>query len=298
MLDAPTATVLAAALALLGALGGAALALLGVMWRSRHDAQMAEKLTATNVAIENFKAVQTSETTKITSQTNLKVAELTAAMNKGIAELKVGQDLQVEYDKSLRDHRIASYKPLWASLVKLARYPEPVPLPHADVRPFSEALRKWYFEDGGLFMSEETRDKYFDLQDGLRIVLLKRAGSWPTRLSQPLAEHLGRGKHYQVPDAVRQLAEGAAGASEPNVSDDVLLLLIALGSALRTSMAEDVLTRRASLLRGAEEREKPAVSKPPPAAAPAALADSPTRQPPDIADAAREGSPEPGGTAG
>ena len=183
------------------------------------------------------------------------VASTIAVMIKGrkdreIAELKVGQDLLIEYDKDLRMRRIACYEKLLNLMLPLAKYPEPDPLSYSKLSLLSVNLRRWYFEGGGLYMSEETRNKYFDLQDGFKIVIQKRDNRWPqdstlTRLGG-LKKYLQRDK--TSPD-VEEIAESELNMSEDYVPEKVYARLRALGSSVRTSMTEDVLTRSVTYLR-------------------------------------------------
>ena len=77
------------------------------------------------------------------------------------------QRLEVEYDIELRKHRIEAYQALWKILEPLAYYSPPSAVTYAVARDLSQALRSWYFEVGGLFLSEGSREAYFDLQKGL-----------------------------------------------------------------------------------------------------------------------------------
>ncbi len=119
--------------------------------------------------------------------------------------------MRIEYDKDLRSQRISHYKTLWSRTLPLAKYPESPPLayksapparferllrkllPHEDgaedrivdsIESLSISLRDWYFEGGGLFLSESSRDTYFDLQDGLKLMLQKREGRWRPELDE------------------------------------------------------------------------------------------------------------------
>jgi hypothetical protein len=122
---------------------------------------------------------------------------------------KSRKDLEVQYDIKLREERIAAYKELWKELARLAYYAPEKPLTRGVARELSEALRAWYFETGGLLMSVETREPYFDLQRALKAVTESDA-----ELSTPTA------------DALKQL-----------------------GSRLRTATTDDVATRVEPLLR-------------------------------------------------
>jgi hypothetical protein len=84
-----------------------------------------------------------------------------------LALLASRQRLEVEYDIQLRNHRIDAYQALWKILEPLAYYAPPSAVTYAVATDLSQALRTWYFEVGGLFLSEASRDAYFDLQKGL-----------------------------------------------------------------------------------------------------------------------------------
>ena len=124
---------------------------------------------------------------------------------------KITQDLEAEYDRDLRTARIQVYQELWKSLQPLAKYARPGPVTCNTVNEISVDLRTWYFEQGGLYLSETARDTYFALQDGLQDVVSNPR--WREHPEQPL-------------------------------DDDTFELLRKRGSALRTSMAADVGTRK------------------------------------------------------
>ena len=84
------------------------------------------------------------------------------------AVLKFRKDLEAEYDKDLRNRRIKAYQELWKHLQLLARYDRPKPLTIQTLGELSVAMRQWYFEVGGLFLSEETRNTYFDLKKAIQ----------------------------------------------------------------------------------------------------------------------------------
>jgi hypothetical protein len=98
---------------------------------------------------------------------------LTAVITLLIASWKVRDALEEAYDKELRSHRINSYLKLWAVLEPFARYPRPAELTYSCLIETSTKLRAWYFNEGGLFLSEATREAYFKLQDILKAILDK-----------------------------------------------------------------------------------------------------------------------------
>ena len=80
---------------------------------------------------------------------------------------KARKDLEAQYDVDLRTRRIDVYRRLWAQLQPLARYSRPGPVTGETLARVSRAMRSSYFEDGGLFLSEESRRPYFALQKAL-----------------------------------------------------------------------------------------------------------------------------------
>lgn len=87
------------------------------------------------------------------------------------AILKFRKDLEAAYDKDLRNKRIEVYKELWNQLQLLARYDQPEPLNPRTLEKLSVAMRRWYFETGGLYLSEEARVNYFDLKRAIKELL-------------------------------------------------------------------------------------------------------------------------------
>jgi len=128
-----------------------------------------------------------------------------------LAVLKYRKDLESEFDKSIRNERIRTYPELWRHLELLARYDRPAPLDLDHLQDLSVAMRKWYFECGGIYLSESTRVSYFDLKDRLRTAV----------------ESLSR------PDA--------AASREGNMPE-----LIGAASLLRAHLTRDLGTRRSA----------------------------------------------------
>lgn len=175
-------------------------------------------------------------------------------------QLKVTQALQIEYDKELRKERIGCYKELWQKLLPLAKYPEPEPLSYVHAKLLAVSLREWYFAGGGLFLSATARDRYFDLQDGIKILLQKQAKKWSFDSQKPtpseLQKYLDRDSNWKCPDSLLQIAEKAIDPECNTISEELVAYLRKLGSTLRTSMTDDVLTRQDTVLRKSGKREE------------------------------------------
>ena len=84
---------------------------------------------------------------------------------------KARLDLTIEYDKELRENRLAAYKELWPKLKPLARYSPENPITYNVVKDTSEKMRDWYFDTGGIFLSRESRKPYFDLKQAMQDII-------------------------------------------------------------------------------------------------------------------------------
>ena len=84
---------------------------------------------------------------------------------------KFRKDLEAEYDRDLRTRRLTVYAELWTHLKLLARYDRPEPLVEATLRKVTESMRDWYFDVGGLYLSEDARTAYFKLKGTIQALL-------------------------------------------------------------------------------------------------------------------------------
>jgi hypothetical protein len=126
---------------------------------------------------------------------------------------KIRLDLAAAYDKKLQETRLEAYLKLWGMLEPLARYGREQPVTHAVLRDVSSKSRAWYFQTGGIYLTQASRDPYFRWKE----------------LMQPL---LDSPKYSQRPDVAIDAAE--------------LAPVIAAGSVLRTSLSDDIGTKRLS----------------------------------------------------
>jgi hypothetical protein len=102
---------------------------------------------------------------------------------------RVLAELEGRYDAALRDLRLGVYPQLWAALQPLAKYAREPPGPPAvgDIEALSRRLRRWYFEEGGIYLSAEAREAYFQLQDALTAVIGSERAATATHASARLA---------------------------------------------------------------------------------------------------------------
>lgn len=76
--------------------------------------------------------------------------------------------------KQLWEKRYENYKELLKMTGLLPLYPAKSEVKYKDLLKTSEEMRDWYFFEGGLLLSKNTRDKYFDVQMKIQSVLEKR----------------------------------------------------------------------------------------------------------------------------
>lgn len=88
--------------------------------------------------------------------TGLVSGAITAVITYFVTLSKARLELTIEYDKELRQNRLEAYQKLWKIMKPLARYSAERPLTHQIVKQTSEAMRDWYFDAGGIFLSRAS----------------------------------------------------------------------------------------------------------------------------------------------
>jgi hypothetical protein len=125
----------------------------------------------------------------------IQIALVTALLSAGTTYLalvtKIRRDLEAQYDKDLRDRRLAAYRVLWTLTEPLARYSPAEALTRKGAGPLSERLRKWYFQDG-LVMSGAAREAYFTLQKKLVAAATAQTGPLDSKAVEKILEGSSR----------------------------------------------------------------------------------------------------------
>ena len=130
---------------------------------------------------------------------------------------KTRLELTVAYDKDLQQSRLAAYAELWGIMVKIATYGREGPVTYDVLRQMSNETRDWYFHKGGIYLTRASRKPYFEMK----------------KLMQPILDD-------------PQRYTDARG----NIRNEFLKPIIAAGSTLRTSLSDDIGTKRVSWLGG------------------------------------------------
>jgi len=130
---------------------------------------------------------------------------------------KIKKDLEAQFDASLRELRLVAYKRLWSLLEPLAVFARQGLPRQNELKDLSSVLRGWYFEEGGLYLSESARDSYFRLQRALRA--LSSSDRWSIAgmetLDADTFEHLRR-----IGSRLRTMLTLDVGTRNPFTFDD------------------------------------------------------------------------------
>jgi hypothetical protein len=96
---------------------------------------------------------------------------LSSALTYFSTRSKIRLDMRVEYDKTLHDKRLTLYTELWPKTEPLARFAPHFVLTYNIVKSVTEQTRAWYFKEGGIYLSKESRQPYFFLKEQLQRVI-------------------------------------------------------------------------------------------------------------------------------
>jgi hypothetical protein len=100
----------------------------------------------------------------VSSLTGGAVAYLGALINSSLA-------MRTHIDQSLREIRISVYKDLWRRTGLLPQWPKSREVTYAKLADFSRDLRHWYFNEGGIYLSTESRAVYGSVQETVQAVI-------------------------------------------------------------------------------------------------------------------------------
>jgi hypothetical protein len=110
-------------------------------------------------------------------QASVLVGALAALIAAGITFLttrwQLRRQFDFEYDRQLRERRLAAYSELWHLLEPLSIY-EREPITVETAWAMSARLTRWYYRTGGIVLSVAARDAYFPVQN-----ILSAAGHLP-----------------------------------------------------------------------------------------------------------------------
>jgi hypothetical protein len=174
------------------------------------------------------------------------------------------QEIRAEYDRELRTARMTAYRSLWRGFAPLAVYSPSEDISYERITKLGVELRKWYFDEGGLFFTDRARNVYFLVQDAIdRLAQVSRGRKllrgvdkhWTRteldsrrddlKLSPLTPSSASTEAHVAWENATSEWIEQWSFGSRP---DDDFVILQFLASSLRTVLARDLHARNPSIL--------------------------------------------------
>lgn len=92
------------------------------------------------------------------------------------AFIKSRLDSSAKVDELLRGKRTEQYLILWEKTRVVPKWPRDDTLTYADITELSKALRAWYFDGGGIYLSRSSQKTYARLQDTIWSILDQKPG--------------------------------------------------------------------------------------------------------------------------
>jgi hypothetical protein len=86
--------------------------------------------------------------------------------------------------EELRERRVEVYQPIWQRTRTLSQWPR-TDATVADVEHLHRDLRRWYYDVGGIYLSENARTRYGDVQELLARYLNAYTGDESKRIAGP-----------------------------------------------------------------------------------------------------------------
>jgi hypothetical protein len=137
---------------------------------------------------------------------------------------------RADVDEGLRAQRLVVYRTLWKSTAAVPRWPR-ISLTRGGLSTLHRTLRDWYYDEGGLFLSEASRARHGDVQE-LIAAMLAPGGDGADG------------------------ADGADGEPTDVATAETYTDLMETVSALRTALAQDLDTRRRKSILEASRRTR------------------------------------------
>jgi hypothetical protein len=152
--------------AILGAAGGSAVVtVFGVL--------IAQKLLDTLFAGNSRHLESTIQRAEAVQQSYLKRAEEThrSTLNKAEETFRRALEWRGSMDTDLRQRRVHAYEPIWERTGLFPRWPRATGITREQLLGLSEWCRGWYFREGGMWLSENARTAYGEMQGAFNRVL-------------------------------------------------------------------------------------------------------------------------------
>jgi len=152
--------------------------------------------------------------------------------------LKLYFDYNSKVVTDLWSKRYEAYSKLWKLTEVLPKYSRKDEVTFDELANFALAMRHWYFETGGILLSDQCRDAYFAIQIKIREVISKVNEEYKEHYKDIVIDHVkietDNGESITVYDVIQKLC-----------------------SNMRTEMTRDLLSRRRNFFSLKAEQSAP-----------------------------------------
>lgn len=129
------------------------------------------KVWATRIADAQTAAYE-QELAHLKSSLEIEKARIENTLNRLTETQKQLLQTSVKIDLDLRKRRLDVYQEIWRKTEILPKWPRAESVTYDDFYEFSESLRQWYFNKGGMFLSRSSHSNaYIPLQDAIADIL-------------------------------------------------------------------------------------------------------------------------------
>ncbi|SRR6266496_3596729 len=111
-----------------------------------------------------------------TAENTIRTALVSGIVSILVTLLATALGYRTKVDEGLRDKRLELYRELWQKTALLPMWPRGTGVTYQQLKKFSEELRSWYFDEGGIFLSRKARKSYGKLQQTIEEVLTSAEG--------------------------------------------------------------------------------------------------------------------------
>ena len=120
---------------------------------------------------ERQRSQQELRLAKHSSDQALQLEQQKHAQELELERQRLTQELRAQYDTDLRQHRLSAYEKLWQNTGRFPLYARSEPVTRESAQQFAVELRKWYFDTGGIYLTDGSKNAYFAVQGAVEKVL-------------------------------------------------------------------------------------------------------------------------------
>lgn len=104
--------------------------------------------------------------------------------------LKAKMDYRFDTFSELQKDRFEAYKKLWAISKIIPRWPRREHVTSAELENTSVLLRDWYYDTGGILLTERTKEKFLKIQAELNRYIAESENGGTLEIDHTIYDHL------------------------------------------------------------------------------------------------------------